>query len=170
MNKYKKAIIEEINKLAKLDNAIFLGQQVGVTTFYDLITNVDKNKRIELPVCEELQLGMSIGLALEGFLPISIYQRMDFLPRAMDQLVNHLDILKELSDGLFNPKILIITTVGTKESGLQHNKDLSKWLKVGLKNIKVFNPKTAWQVKRAFEKAKKYNGSSIIVFYQDLMK
>jgi pyruvate/2-oxoglutarate/acetoin dehydrogenase E1 component len=77
-----------------------------------------------MPVAEELQMGMSIGLSLEGYLPISCYPRMDFLPRAMDQIVNHLDLLEDLSKGLFMPKVIIRTSIGLESAGLQHNKNL----------------------------------------------
>lgn len=168
MNKYLTTINEELIKLSALDNTILIGQQVGVTDFYGLLRNVDIHKRIEFPVAEELQLGLSIGLALEGFYPISIFQRQDFLFRAMDSLCNHLNLIKDLSKGLFNPKILILTTIGKKNSGLQHNKDITKGLKVLLKNIKIFNPKTPKAIRDSFKKIKQYNSSSIIIFYQEL--
>ena len=170
MNKYLKAINKEFIKLAKLKNTIFLGQQVFETDCYGIFKDIPKEKRLELPVVEELQLSMSVGLALEGFLPISFFQRHDFLFRAMDSLCNQLELLKDLSRGLFNPKVLIVTTVGVKNSGLQHNKDITKGLKALLKSIKIFNPKTAQQVKESFKKIKRYDGSSVITFYQELFK
>jgi len=170
---YYKTIKEWFFKLGILPSTIFLGQQVYYENFYGLLEKVDKSKRIEMPVAEEMQLGISIGLALEGFLPISIYQRCNFLPRAFDQLVNHLDLLKDLSHNFFNPKGIIITTVGSKhplDTGLQHSKDLTKCFKSSLKNVKVFNPKTARQVNEAFKEVLDYEGSSLLVFYQDLWK
>jgi len=170
---YYKTIKKWFFKLSVLPSTIFLGQQVYYQDFYGLLEKVSKNKRIEMPVAEEMQLGISIGLALEGFLPVSIYQRMDFLPRAADQLINHLDLIKDLSNNLYNPKVIIITTVGSKyplDTGLQHSKDLTEWLKVGLKNVKVFNPKTAKEVNEAFKKVLDYESSSILIFYQDLWK
>ena len=47
-------------------------------------------KKIELPVFEDVQMGLSTGLALQGFIPITCYPRFDFLILAMNQLVNHL--------------------------------------------------------------------------------
>ena len=46
---------------------------------------------IELPVAEEMQMGMSFGMSLDGTIPISIYPRWNFLLCAINQLVNHLD-------------------------------------------------------------------------------
>lgn len=171
MNQYKKAITQEMTKLGKLKNSLFLGQQVGVTDFYGTLKNVPLSKRMEMPVAEEMQLGMSMGFALDGFLPISIYQRIDFLPRACDQLINHLDIIKELSKGRFNPKVIIRTTVGSKkplDTGLQHSKDLVEGFIKILSNILVIGVKTPKEVSEAYTHAKYDKGSTMIVEYQDL--
>ena len=171
MNEYKKAIHEGMLNFAKLPNSIFLGQQVGVTNFYSTLDGIPDEKRIELPVAEELQLGMSIGLAMQGYLPISIYQRMDFLPRACDQLVNHLDIMKEMSRGQFNPKVIIRTTIGSLDpldTGLQHSKDLTEGFRALLKNIKVARLETAEQAKFVYWEALNDNDSHLIIEVQDL--
>jgi len=169
---YKESIEKEMYKLAGIYNTIFLGQQVGVTDFYGTLNRVPISKRIELPVAEELQLGMSIGLALEGYLPISVFQRIDFLPRACDQLVNHLDILKELSAGKFNPKVIIRTSVGATDpldTGLQHSKDLTKGFNALLK-MPVIAVKTPEEVHKAYKHAFFGDESIIIVEYQNLFK
>lgn len=114
--------------LADAPNAIFLGQGVasdGVATYADL-NGVPMAQRVELPVCEELQVGMGIGLSLQGYLPILIYPRCDFLLRAADQIVNHLDKLRILSAGAFVPKVIIRTRVGGKvplDAGPQHTQN-----------------------------------------------
>ena len=172
MNPYKKAITEEMNKLAKVKNSIFIGQQVGVTDFYGTLAKVPKNKRIEMPVAEEMQLGMSIGLALEGCLPISIFQRMDFLPRACDQIVNHLGKIKNLSQGLYNPKVIIRTTIGSRtpiDCGLQHCQDLTEGFRkmVNFPVLKVSTPK---EVREAYRLAMENDGPIMIVELAELYK
>jgi len=170
MNAYKKAIYDEMMLFAKDPKTIFLGQQVGVEDFYGTLKGISKKKRMEMPVAEELQLGMSIGMALEGYLPISIYQRMDFLPRACDQLVNHLDILNKLSEGKFNPKVIIRTTIGSKhplDTGLQHSKDLTKGFQA-LLNMPVMKVSTPEKVHAAYKIAREINQSIMIIEEQEL--
>ena len=41
--------------------------------------SIPKNKLYELPVAEEMQLGISNGLALNGHIPVSIFPRWNFL-------------------------------------------------------------------------------------------
>jgi len=171
MTNYKKAIIYEMKELAKLPKTIFLGQQVASENFYNTLTGISMKKRWEMPVAEDMQTGIAIGLALEGYLPVSIYQRMDFLPRACDQLVNHLDIIKELSQGKYNPKVIIRTTVGSTtpfDVGLQHNKDLVKGFKNLFRNILVVPVKTVKQVHEAYLHARCDKEPTMIIEYQDL--
>lgn len=170
MNTYKQALHDEMKKLSENPKAMFLGQQVGTETFYGTMKGIHWRRRTEMPVAEELQMGMSIGLALEGFLPVSIYQRMDFLPRACDQLVNHLGIIKKLSKSKFKPKVIIRTTVGSTkplDTGLQHSKDLYYAFKVMCK-FPVIRVRTAEEVHKAYEKARKCTTPIMIVEYQDL--
>jgi len=169
---YYKQICKEMTKLGQLKNTIFLGQQVYPQDFYGILKEVPTQKRLELPIIEECQLGMSIGLSLEGYLPVSMYQRCDFLPRASDAIVNHLNLIKDLSGGRFNPKVIIITTVGSKKplnTGLQHSKDLTK-LFVEMCDFPVLNVKTVEEVKHAYKMARKISISTMIILYQDLFK
>lgn len=170
--KYYKQICKENERLGRMKNTIFLGQQVGMFDFYGTLKNVSPKKRIEMPVAEDMQTGMAIGLALEGYLPVSIYQRMDFLPRACDQLVNHLSIMKDLSEGKVNPKVILRTTVGSSkplDTGLQHKKDLTKGF-VELLDFPVLNVTTVDEVKDAYKMARERNSPILIIEYQDLYK
>lgn len=148
---YFDAICESMNELSKLDNTLFVGQQVHYQDFYGTLKDVPLSKRIEMPVAEEMQMGFCIGLSLEGFLPVCIYQRMDFLYRAMDSLCNHLNLLPEYSRGIFKPKVIIRTTIGNDyplNPGLQHTQDLTEVFQRALKFpvIKVTNPKDVFEV------------------------
>ncbi len=169
-SEYHKAICNWMLKLAENQKTIFLGQQVASENFYDTLTNIPMHCRREMPVAEDMQLGISIGLALEGYLPVSIFQRMDFLPRAFDQLVNHLNIINELSRGMYNPKVIIRTTVGTKEPldvGLQHSKDLTETIK-SVCTFPVFSVKDTQEVNWVYDYAIKSDTSIMVVEYQSL--
>lgn len=122
--------------------AFFIGQGVaadGVATF-DSLEGVPMGQRLELPVAEELQLGMGIGLALHGCLPVLVYPRIDFLLRAADQLVNHLDKLEVMSRGQWKPKVIIRTRVGSRtplDAGPQHSQDHSEAFRLMLTSVAV---------------------------------
>ena len=155
---YKDQLSEAMKMCNDAENSIFIGQQIvwkgnPMSTTLDF---VDKSKMIEVPVMEETQMGMSLGMALEGYLPVSLYQRMDFLPRAMDQLVNHVDLLNKLSEGKFNPKIIIRTTIGVSgplDIGLQHKKDLVEGFKAML-HFPVIRVTTIEEIAQAYKQAR----------------
>lgn len=110
---YFDALCDAMGMLAREPNTIFLGQGVGCagTTLTDTLRDVPQEKLLEFPVAEDLQMGFAIGLALEGYLPICIYPRWNFLLLAANQMVNHLDRLPIYSAGQYRPKVIIRTTV-----------------------------------------------------------
>lgn len=171
MNEYKQAIVDSMDFLARDDRVLFIGQQVAPMSFYSTLENVPLSKRLETPASEELQTGMAIGLALEGYIPISIYQRMDFMWKAADQMFNHLDKMIELTNGKYDPKVILRTTIGTKQPlnvGPQHYQDLIWPFKAAFNNVEVMNPKTPDEVKAAYMKAYNKPRSFLIVENQGL--
>jgi pyruvate/2-oxoglutarate/acetoin dehydrogenase E1 component len=94
-------------------NSIFIGQSVACegTAMFRTLVDVPMEKRLELPVVEDMQMGMATGMALGGKLPVCIYPRFNFLLLAVNQLVLHLDKLSMM--GGYKPKVLIRTAVAT---------------------------------------------------------
>lgn len=132
---YKEELTKAMTLLAADPSTIFIGQSVRYPghAMFSTLKDVPMEKRVELPVMEDSQLGMSIGLAMAGMTPISIYPRMDFLLCAMNQLVNHLAVMNKMSNGQFNPKVIIRTALGSNhpfKAGLQHGKDIMEPLKM----------------------------------------
>ena len=139
---YKDEIVRSMEWLAGKDNTIFLGQSVSYSgnAIYNTLKTVSDDKKIELPVFEELQMGISTGLALEGYVPISCYPRFDFLILACNQLVNHLDKINYMSKGMMKPQVIIRTSIGAKkplDGGIQHTQDHTEAFKNFLTDINV---------------------------------
>ena len=131
-----------MNYLAKKPNTIFLGQSVRYSgnAIYNTLIGVPNKKKLEMPVFEDAQMGMSIGLAMEGYIPITCYPRFDFLICAMNQLVNHLDKIRKMSRGEIKPKVLIRTSIGSKrplDGGPQHTQNYTDEMKKILSEVKV---------------------------------
>ncbi len=170
---YREEITNAMMLLGQYPDTIFLGQSVlwKGTAMYGTLKDVPKEKIIEFPVAEELQLSTSIGLSLAGFLPISLFPRMDFLMRCMDSLINHLDKIELLSEGGFCPKLIIRTSVGgvkNLDPGLQHVGNYIESLRLMLKTIPVIALETPESIYPAYEKALQSDGSSILVEFGDL--
>ena len=78
--KYADEVKKAMEYLAENDKTLFLGQSVAYpgNVIYKTLAHLPANKKIELPVFEETQLGMSIGLAMEGYIPVSVFPRFNF--------------------------------------------------------------------------------------------
>lgn len=152
-----------MNYLGKKKDTLFVGQSVSFSgnAIYNTLIGVPNKKKIEMPVFEDAQMGMSIGMALNGYVIISCYPRFDFLILAMNQLVNHLDKIRKMSRGEMRPKVIIRTSIGSKiplDGGPQHTQDYTKIFKQILTEVKVVyldNPKTIF---KSFQNA--YNDKS----------
>ena len=167
---YYKAIQASMFQLSLRSDTLFIGQQVRAQDFYGTLVDVPLDKRIEMPVAEEMQMGFCTGLALEGFLPICIFQRMDFLYRAMDQMCNHLSLLPEMSRGVFRPKVIIRTTIGNDcplNPGPQHTQDLTTVFQEALR-FPVIRVQSPEEVKNAYEFALESDTSTLIIEDQKL--
>ena len=158
MMNYIKETKKAMTWLGKQKETFFLGQTVEYSgsPMFKSLEDVPKNKKKEMPVAEDMQMGMSIGLALEGFIPISIFPRMDFLICATNQLVNHLDKVTQMSNGEFIPGIIIRTQIGnTKplDPGPQHTGNYYQMLKSGLKNVQVIKIDEAKNIVKEYKSA-----------------
>lgn len=170
---YEEKLTEAMNMLAKNKRTIFIGQSTVYPghCLYATIKQIPVERRIELPVVEEMQMGMSIGLALEGYIPISIYPRWDFLILATNQIINHLDKMEQMSDGQFKPKVIIRTCVGSVKPlmpGVQHNNDYTEVFKKLVTNIDIIKLDKVEDIIPAYKKALESDKSSIIVEVADL--
>ena len=148
MGKYFDELSRSMDFLGQFDDTVFLGQSVAVagTAMRNTLLNIDQNKLVELPVEEDFQMGLSIGMALSGMIPISIFPRWNFLLLATNQVVNHLDKLKELTQ-IQNPgKVIIRTGIGSENPlypGPQHTGDFTEAFKLMCPHMNVVRLDTA---------------------------
>ena len=166
---YKDALTEAMTILAQTPRTLFIGQNTiydGAVDIPATLAPVPMDRRIEFPVAEDLQLGVCIGLALAGWLPVCIYPRMDFLVLALNQLVNHLDKMQEMSAGRYRPKVIVRVGIGGSnplDPGPQHRQDHTGALKLMLANTDVVGLDSAAQIKRAYAAALQSSRSSVLV-------
>jgi pyruvate/2-oxoglutarate/acetoin dehydrogenase E1 component len=170
---YFDALTQAMGRLAEDRNSIFVGQGVGCagTTMTDTLASVPKDKLLEFPVAEDMQMGFCIGLALEGKLPICVFPRWNFMICATNQIVNHLDRLSTYSRGHFNPKVIIrvaVPIVSPFYPGPQHDDDFTEAFRLMLRSVKVVTLQTADAIEREYKKAASAPHSTILVEYTKL--
>jgi pyruvate/2-oxoglutarate/acetoin dehydrogenase E1 component len=170
---YLDALTESMKLCMESPNTIFIGQQIVYygNPMSKTIEGLPKERMIETPVMEETQMGMSVGLAMNGFNVVSFYPRWDFLICASNQLVNHLDKLEEMSDGEWRPNVIIRVGKGSDkplDPGHQHKADYSNEFSSILKNIPVIKLDSADKILPAYKRALKEGGPFVLVEYPEL--
>ena len=170
--KYKDELIRSMKWLGEKDNTLFLGQATAFSghAISGTLTEVPKDKLIELPVMEEVQMGICTGLSLEGYVPISIYPRFNFMVLAINQLVNHMDKMKEMSKGMLVPKVIVRVAVGAKkpiDGGSQHTQNFTESIKNMLIDTTLVELTEPEQIFDTFVDAYNRDGSTVVVEWGD---
>jgi pyruvate/2-oxoglutarate/acetoin dehydrogenase E1 component len=144
--------------LARNPHIVFMGQAVEFPGTAMTTTLPPAAQKIELPVAEEMQMGMAIGMSLAGFIPVTIYPRWNFLLLAMNQLVNHLDklpLMSELGCG-YQPKVIIRTSIGSERPlhpQSQHVGDFTDAARSMLSTVEVIRLDEPSDIFPAYKKA-----------------
>ena len=172
--KYFDELKRAMEWLAAKPDTLFVGQAVAVpgTGMSNTLTSIDQGKLLELPVAEEFQMGLSLGMALNGSVPISIFPRWNFLLLATNQLVNHLDKASILSHGEYTPKVIIRTAIGSERPlhpQIQHVGDFTAAFRQMLQTVEVVRLEEPEQIFDAYRLAyeRTDHKSTILVEYGD---
>tara|TARA_R100000008_G_C3575605_1_gene165073 strand:- start:331 stop:861 length:531 start_codon:yes stop_codon:yes gene_type:complete len=170
--RYKEELVKSMKWLGEKDNTLFLGQATAFSghSISGTLNKVPKEKLIELPVIEEVQMGMCAGLSLEGYVPISIYPRFNFMMLAINQLINHIDKMKEMSKNMLVPKVIVRVSVGAKkpiDGGAQHTQDFTESIKNMVTDTKVVELIEPEQIFSTFKEAYNRNGSTVVIEWGD---
>lgn len=166
---YRDELAAAMNWLGGQRDTLFLGQAVAYpgTSMSGTLDGVPRDRLIELPVMEDSQLGMCTGLALNGFVPVSIYPRWNFLLLATNQLVLHLDKLSIYSNGGYKPKVIIRTAVASREPldpQAQHVGNFTECYRWMLKTVEVVELDYPDQIVPAYQHAyQREDGRSTLI-------
>jgi len=167
---YFDELCEAMRLLSEDPRTIFLGQAVAYdgTTIAPSFRDVPMEKRIEMPVAEELQIGMSIGMSLQGYIPVSVIPRWNFILRAADQIINHLDRLSLYSD--YRPKVIIRTAVPSTHPfypGPQHDDDFTEPFRAMLRTVDIVTLHNEADIVPEYLKALASERSTIMVEFTE---
>ena len=170
--KYFDELKRSMDYLAEDSRTVFIGQAVAYpgTAMSNTLKDVAKEKLIEFPVAEEFQMGASLGMALNGMIPVSVYPRWNFLLCGVNQLVNHIDKLSMMSD--YKAKVIIRTGIGSERPlhpQHQHVGDFTDAFRLMCKTVEIIRLEEPEDIFPAYEKAlmRDDNRSTILVEYGD---
>jgi pyruvate/2-oxoglutarate/acetoin dehydrogenase E1 component len=167
--KYRDELTRAMTWLGSQSDTVFIGQAVASpgTSMTGTLIDVPDNKKIEMPVSEEMQMGITIGMAVDGSVPVSIYPRWNFLLLATNQLVNHLDKLQAFSAGRYAPKCIIRVGIGSERPlhpQHQHIGDFTDAYRMMLTNTDIIRLDTPEQIFDAYKTAyERQDGKSTVL-------
>lgn len=172
---YNDELKNAMNWLADQEAVMFLGQAVcyAGTGCYESLTEVPNSKKMEFPVAENFQIGVSTGMAINGLIPVSVVPRWNFLLCAADQIVNHLDKMEAMSDHACKPKVIIRVAVGSEtpvDPQDQHKGNFANAFRSMCKNIDIVELHKPEDILPAYKKAYANNRSTILVEFPDYGK
>jgi pyruvate dehydrogenase E1 component beta subunit len=129
---HMEAVIEAIAGAMREDPRVFyIGQDVGamggsMQGTKGLIEQFGPTRIRETPISESAMVGAAIGAALFGQRPIVEVSFGEFLPAAMNQLVNQAPNIHYMSGGTARLPVVVRTRVGDGPYG-GHPQDYSAW-------------------------------------------
>jgi pyruvate/2-oxoglutarate/acetoin dehydrogenase E1 component len=171
LSPYKDELTKSMTWLAEQNNVIFIGQQIvyAGNPMSTTLTNVPKDLMIEVPVMEETQMGMSLGLAMTGKTVVTFYPRWDFIILAVNQLVNHIDKYKLMTGKQAN--IIIRLGKGSDkplDPGHQHKGNYLEQFKAMCPNITFWDLKNKDDIFESYLSAYKHQGVHVMVEYPEM--
>lgn len=126
--KYWQAINEALREEMEGDDAVcLLGQDVAAPggpfgATQGLLDRFGPERVRDTPISEASLMGIATGAAMIGQRPILEIMFFDFMPLALDQLVNHAAKMRFMSAGVHRVPLTVITLCGARRNtGPQHS-------------------------------------------------
>ena len=151
---YAEQIKEGLDEVLGTDpKSLIMG--LGVTdpkgvfgTTLGLFDNYGPKRVIETPTSENAMTGIGVGLAITGYRPIMVHQRLDFFLLAMDQLVNSAAKWHYMFGGQQSVPLTIRLITGRGwGQGPTHSQNLHSWF-THIPGLKVVMPAFASDAKK----------------------
>lgn len=129
-------------KLKSDEQMVFLGEDIlspygGAFKVAKDLSFIRPERVFSTPISESAIVGISNGLALNGFKPFAEIMFGDFITLAFDQIVNHASKFHHIYNKKANCPVVIRTPMGGHRGyGPTHSQTLDKFL-IGIDNVKT---------------------------------
>ncbi len=150
---YREAVQEALIEEMQRDPTVFmLGENLRLRggvyqVAKGLADQFDESRILDMPISESAFVGAAVGAAILGTRPIVDLMFSDFLPLAMDQIVNHASKMHYMYGGKASVPLVIRAFFGAGTSlGCSHSQSLEAWL-IHCPGLKVVMPSTPADVK-----------------------
>lgn len=138
--------------MAADERVIVLGQDVGVMggvfgATADLEEEFGPERVIDTPLAESSIVGIAIGAALGGLLPVAEIQFADFIHSAVDQIINEAAKIRYRSNNDFSCPIVVRAPYGGGITGGPYHSQSVEALFFSTPGLKIAVPSTPYDIK-----------------------
>src|SRR5919198_1238597 len=134
------------------DRVVVLGEDVGARGGVFRVTagfldEFGERRVIDTPLAESSIVGVAIGMAMNGMLPVAEIQFADFIHPAFDQLVSEAARIRYRSNGAFNVPMVVRAPYGGGVHGALYHSQSIEAFYGHVPGLKVVVPSTPYDVK-----------------------
>ena len=140
------------DEMAEDERIVLLGEDVGARggvfrVSEGWMAEFGEQRVIDTPLAESGIVGIAIGMALHGLLPVAEIQFADFIHPAFDQLVSEAARLRYRSNGDFGCPLVIRTPYGGGIHGALYHSQSIEAFYAHTPGLKVVVPSTPYDAK-----------------------
>lgn len=126
-------------------NVVVVGEDVGVNggvfrATEGLLERFGEERVMDTPLAETVLAGMSIGLAAQGFRPVTEFQFLGFIYPALDQIINHAGRLRNRTRGRLSCPMVFRAPMGAGIHAPEHHSESTEALFAHIPGIRVVIP------------------------------
>ena len=141
---FRDAINQALNEeMARDDRVVLFGEDITKGVFRGtagLLAKYGKDRVRDTPISESAIAGCAVGAAATGLRPVAEIMYADFMPLALEQIMNQAGHMRYMFGGKIKLPLTIRTTEGAGlQTAAQHSKTLHHMF-AGLAGIKVVCP------------------------------
>src|SRR5215471_2009943 len=131
--------------MAEDASVLVVGEDVGAEggvfrATEGLLDRFGADRVLDTPLAEGLIAGVSVGLAAQGFRPVSEIQFTGFIYPAIDQLVNHASRLRNRTRGRLTCPMVVRSPYGAGIRAVEHHSESPEAMFVHIPGLRVVIP------------------------------
>jgi len=150
-------IVQSVNQglrqeMDRNPDVIVLGEDVGLDggvfrVTEGLLDRFGEDRVIDTPLSESGIVGVAIGMAAYGLVPVAEIQFMGFLYSAMEQLISHASRIRTRSRGRYHCPLVVRTPYGAGIHAPEHHSESTEAMLVHTPGLKVVVPSGPYEAK-----------------------
>jgi acetoin:2,6-dichlorophenolindophenol oxidoreductase subunit beta len=171
---YREAATKALADAMRSDeNIVLFGEDVAVAGGVFKVTpglydEFGDSRVRDTPISEQAFIGAALGAAITGLRPIAELMFADFIPVAMDQIVNQIAKYRYMSGGQFVVPLTIRAAQGAGAGfGTQHSQCVESWL-MNMPGLKIVVPGTVADMYGLLRSAIEENNPVIVLEHKVL--